>query len=129
LTWNLACLFGAGSVVYWLCIVVWAKPALTLLYGGHYTNLAPLVPLVAAGWLPWNLLAVPAIALRALRSTAALFGAYCACGAVALVIGVPATLMFGVRGALVAIAVSNLAAMVVAALLVNRKLRVSVVPA
>lgn len=124
-TWRLIWLFGVGSIVYWACLVVWSKPVLTVLYGGHYTDLACLVPLVAAGSLPWIVTAVPAIILRAVRSPASLFGAYCGSSAIALVTGVPATWAFGLRGALVALALSNVTAMVAALVLVSLKLRVT----
>ena len=123
LTWRISCLFGAGAVGYWTLMLLLGKMVLHSLYGGHYTELAPLIPWLAAGSLPWHLAAVPAIALRAVRSSASLFSTYCVSSAVAILVGVPATSGFGLRGALLTMILSNSAALVVVVALVNSKLR------
>ena len=121
LIWKITWLFGAAAVAYWTFLILLSKPVLRSLYGGQYTELAPLIPWLAVGSLPWNLAAVPAIALRAVRSPASIFGAYCASSIVALLVGVPATWALGLRGALLAMILSNLAALVVVVMLLRRK--------
>jgi O-antigen/teichoic acid export membrane protein len=120
--WKIGWLFGAVAVAYWTFLILFSKPVLRALYGDHYSELAALIPWLALAWLPWNLAAVPAIALRAVRSPASIFGAYCASSMVALLIGVPATWAFGLRGALLSMILSNIAALIVAVILLSRKL-------
>jgi hypothetical protein len=78
---------------------------------------------VAAASLPWNLACVPTITLRAVRSSASIFAIYSAAGAVAVLAGIPMTWFAGLRGALWAMSCSNFAALLLAILLVRRKLR------
>jgi O-antigen/teichoic acid export membrane protein len=123
LIWKMTWLFGAASITYWSLLILLSKPVLRSLYGSHYAEVAPLIPWLAVGSLPWNLAAVPAVVLRAMRSPASIFSAYCASTMVVLLTGVPATWAFGLRGALLAMILSNLAAMVVVVTLLRRKLR------
>ena len=123
LTWNVSWLFGTAATVYWIVLILWSKPVLRSLYGGRYTELAPLIPWLAIGSLPWNLAAVPAIALKAVRASSSIFGSYCASSIVALLVGVPATRAFGLRGALMALTLSNLVALIVVVMLLRRNLR------
>jgi O-antigen/teichoic acid export membrane protein len=92
-------------------------------YGARFTEISSQMPLVAAASLPWNIAIVPTIVLRALRSSASIMAIYFACSAVAVVIGIPATRMYGLRGSLSAMALSNLAALAVAIALATRELR------
>ena len=123
LTWRMAWLFAAAAVLYWAVLILWSKPILQLLYGGHYTELASLIPWVAAGSLPWNVAIAPTIALRVVRSSTSVLYTYVASSVIAVVVGVPATMVFGLRGALWAMVLSNLVALFVAFTLVSRKLR------
>jgi O-antigen/teichoic acid export membrane protein len=123
MTWKITCLFGAGSIAYWALLILLSKPVLRSLYGGHYTQLTALIPWLAVSTLLWNLAAVPVIALRAVRSPASVFGAYCASSMVALLVGVPATRALGIRGALMAMILASLAALIATVILLSRKLR------
>jgi O-antigen/teichoic acid export membrane protein len=123
LIWKITWLFGAAAISYWTCLILFSKPVLRSLYGGHYTELAHLIPWLAVGSLPWNLAAVPAVVLRAVRSPVSIFGAYCASCIVVLLVGVPAIWALGLRGALLAMILSNLASLVVVVTLLRRKLR------
>jgi O-antigen/teichoic acid export membrane protein len=123
LIWKMTWLFGAASIAYWTVLIFLSKPVLRSLYGGHYAELATLIPWLAVGSLPWNLAAVPAVFLRAVRSPVSIFGTYCVSSIVVLLFGVPATWAFGLRGALLAMILSNLAALVVVVMLLRRKLR------
>jgi O-antigen/teichoic acid export membrane protein len=123
LIWKITWLFGAAAIAYWTFLILLSKPVLRSLYGGHYTELAPLIPWLAAGSLPWNLAAVPAIVLRAVRSPVSIFRAYFASSIFVLLAGVPATWALGLRGALLAMILSNVAALVVIVTLLRRKFR------
>jgi O-antigen/teichoic acid export membrane protein len=121
-TWRIAWVFGGLSVAYWAVLIALRIPLLQFVYGGRYTSLAHLVPWVAAASLPWNIAVAPAIALRAVRTSSSIFLMYCASSAVAVVVGVPATWAFKLPGALVAMCVSNMAALAVALVLVSHEL-------
>lgn len=123
LTWRLAWLFAAIALAYWVVLIQLSRPAMQLLYGGRYTELAALMPLVAAGSVPWNIAYVPTVVLRAVRSSVSILTIYCASSAVAISIGIPATKLLGLRGALWATFLSNLLALLVAFTLVSRKLK------
>jgi O-antigen/teichoic acid export membrane protein len=123
LTWKITALFGAATVAYWIFLILLSKHILQSLYGGQYTELAPLIPWLALGSVPWNMVAVPAIILRAVRSPVSIFGAYCASSIVVVLAGIPATWALGLRGALLSMILSNLAALVVVVTLMRRKFR------
>jgi len=123
LTLKIACVFGVAAIVYWALLISLGAPVLRFLYNGHYTQLASLIPWVAAGSIPWNLATVPTLALRAVRSSVSIFRIYLASSGVAVLIGVPATWGFGLRGALAAIIVSNVSALGIALYLMRRELR------
>jgi len=119
LTW----LFAVGTIAYWGGLVLISKPLIHLLYNARYANVAPLVPWLAVASLPWSMAMVPAIALRAARASSSISTTYFASSAVAVLIGIPSTKMFGLRGALCAMFISNLASLVVAFILVRRRLQ------
>jgi O-antigen/teichoic acid export membrane protein len=127
ITWRVGWIFTAIAAAYWIALILFRSPILHVLYGQRYIEVGPLLPLVAIGSLPWNIAYVPAIALRAIRCSASIIGIYCASGAVAVLIGLPATKMFGIRGALWTIVLSNLAALFVAWILLARKLKAAAI--
>jgi O-antigen/teichoic acid export membrane protein len=122
-TWKIGWLFGAVAVIYWTLLILFSKSVMRSLYGDHYSELAALIPWLAAASLPLNLAAVPAIALRAVRSSVSIFRVYCSSGVIVLLVGIPATWAFGLRGALWSMVLSNLAALIVAVLLLSRELQ------
>ena len=123
LIWKITGLFGVAAIAYWVFLILLGKIALQLLYGGRYSELTHLLPWLAVASLPLNLVAVPALILRAVRSPVSIFGAYCAACVVVVLIGVPAIWALGLRGALLAMVLSNVATLVVVVKLVRRKLR------
>jgi len=123
LTAKIAWLFGFSVIVYWVLLISLGTPILRFLYNGHYTQSASLIPWVAAGSIPWNLATVPTLALRAVRSSVSIFRIYLASSGIALLVGIPATRRFGLRGALAAIILSNVSALGVALFLMRRELR------
>jgi O-antigen/teichoic acid export membrane protein len=91
-------LFASGAVAYWLAIVLFDRPLFSVLYAGKYREVLYLIPSVALGSVFANALYGPLTALRAMRSPSLVLVASCA-GAIGLVLGFPATRMFGLRGA------------------------------
>lgn len=125
LTWKIVLLFVTLAVAYWGSLILLGKQVMHLLYGDHYTELVSLLPLLAAAWLPWNIVAGVTVSLQALQSPASVFGIYCASSMLALLVGVPSTWAFGLQGALWSTALSNLAALLVAFFVIRRKLQSS----
>ncbi len=123
LTVKIAWLFAVAAIVYWALLISLGTPILRLLYSDHYTQLGSLIPWVAAGSIPWNLATVPTLALRAVRSSVSIFHVYLASSGIAILVGIPATWGFGLRGALASIILSNVSALGIALFLMRRELR------
>jgi O-antigen/teichoic acid export membrane protein len=123
LTRHISLLCVSGAVAYWLPMVLLKGPAFRLLYYGRYTEVAYLLPVVALGSVSLSAFFGPANALRAMESPASVFAAVLVSSSVSLMIGVPATRVLGVRGAVWSMALSETLAFVVALLLLRRKVR------
>ena len=121
--WRMAGLFSLAAAGYWSVLIFFHRPIMHLLYGGRYTEVSSLLPLVAAASFPWNIAYVPTIALRAIRSSVSLLGIYAVSSSLAIVIGIPSCRVFGIRGALWGMVLSNVAALLVSIILLVRKLR------
>jgi O-antigen/teichoic acid export membrane protein len=121
--WKLTGLSTAAAIAYWVVAILLSRPLMHSVYGARYAVISSQMPLVAAAMLPWNVAVVPTLVLRVVRSSASIMVIYCACSGVAIVIGIPATKLFGLRGALWAMAIANFAALVVAFALAGRELR------
>jgi O-antigen/teichoic acid export membrane protein len=121
--WKTTALSTLAAVAYWAVAILLGRPLMHFVYGDRYTEISSQIRWVAAASLPWNIAIVPTIVLRALRSSASIMAIYFASSGVAIVVGIPASKMFGLRGALGAMAMSNLAALAVAFVLVSRELR------
>ena len=91
-------LFVVGAVVYWAFVIPFKGPLFHLLYGGKYLEVAHLIPYVALGTTLWSAAFGPAILLRAIESPDSIFYARIVASVLSLVIGVPATKMFGLWG-------------------------------
>jgi len=100
-------LFAAGAAGYWVILVLFSTQALHALYADKYTGLSPLVPWVGLS----SILAVaahgPGIGLRAVRSTSSVFAAFCVSSGITVCVGIPATLIFGVPGAVATLVLAN----------------------
>jgi O-antigen/teichoic acid export membrane protein len=121
--WKVTGLFAAAAVAYWAVAILLSRPLIQSLYGARYSEVSSQMPLLAAASFPWNVAVAPMIVLRVLRFSSSIMGIYCACSAVAIVIGIPAAKVFGMRGALSAMGLSYLAALIVACALTSRALR------
>ncbi len=121
LVWRLTLLYGAGSCLYWVVLLLLRGPIVHHLYAGRYMQVMTLLPWVAAGSILRISSSAQTLALKAMHSPATAFIAYSSACAVAIVAGVPATRWFGLRGALVAWVLSSAVALVMAVILIRRR--------
>jgi O-antigen/teichoic acid export membrane protein len=121
-------LFVVGAVVYWGLLIPFKGAAFHLLYGGKYMEVAPLIPYVAIGTTLWSAAFGPAILLRAIESPDSIFYARIVASVLSLVIGVPATKMFGLWGVVASVIVANLAAFIISMYILQRKSKSISVP-
>ena len=121
LTRKLAGLFVVGAMAYWVVLIPFRRPLFELLYNGKYMDSASLLPLFAAETIIWSAALGPAILLRAMEYPRSLFFANAAASVVAIVFGIPATRYFGLRGVIWSMVVANLLYVIVAFILLERK--------
>ena len=122
LTRNLLALSIAGSAAYWLIVINLKGPIFSLLYSGKYGDVAYLLPAVALGSILWSAAYGPAIALRAMESPKSVFTAYLVTSIVCILVGVPATRYFGLRGAIWSGNLADFASLIVILFILYRKL-------
>jgi O-antigen/teichoic acid export membrane protein len=103
-------LFLAGGVVYWVLICSFRSQLIQLLYRGQYASIQPLLPWIGLASILWGAAQGPALALRARKTPSSVFVMYLVSAIVAVVVGVPATLKFGVAGAVAAMLLASGAA-------------------
>lgn len=113
----------AGALAYWGVLLLLTGPAFRMLYSGRYMEVAYLLPVVALASVSWSAFLGPATALRAMESPASVFAAVSVSSCFSFAIGVPATWALGVRGAVWAMALSEVLAFVPAFVLLRRKVR------
>jgi O-antigen/teichoic acid export membrane protein len=89
-----------GATAYWAVIIPLHKPIFHVLYSGRYTDIAYLLPALALGQIFWSATFGPAVALRAMESPLSVFLALAFATPASLIIGIPATWFFGLRGAI-----------------------------
>jgi len=89
-----------GAVLYWAVIIPLHTPIFRILYSGRYMEVAYLLPALALGQVFWSATFGPSLALRAMESPASVFVALGVATLGSLVIGVPATWAFGLKGAI-----------------------------
>lgn len=104
--------FTLGAVLFWLPVCLCRAPLLQYLYAGHYSQVAPLVPWIGLASLLSGMALGPTIAFRAMRSPATVCFIYLVSSGVTLVLGIPATWLFGIPGAIACNVLSNVAAVV-----------------
>ena len=93
---------AAGTGAYWLLLGLGGAPLLDLLYGGAYTDQAPLLWLVGSIPFMAGLAALLRTALRAKEQPHLVFWAYLGSAAVAATAGLLLIHRFGLTGALIA---------------------------
>lgn len=88
------------AIAYWAVIIPLHKPVFHLLYSGRYMEVAYLLPALAFGQIFWSGTFGPSVALRAMESPSSVFVALGVATVASLLIGVPATWAFGLKGAI-----------------------------
>jgi O-antigen/teichoic acid export membrane protein len=121
LTWKLALLFLGGGAIYWAILIPLRLPLFHLIYAGKYVETSSLIPLFALETMAWSAALGPAILLRAMESPRSLFFANAAASVIALVLGVPATRYFGLKGVVWSMILANVVYMVAAYILLSKK--------
>ncbi len=121
LAWKLSGIYVIGTSVYWMVLLLVRGPVVHHLYGGRYSQIVSLLPWLAVGSIVRIAATAQAIVLRAMRAPSLVFVAYCAACVVSIVLGVPATRWYGLRGALFAWVISSATALVGAVLIVQYK--------
>jgi len=122
LTRNIVILSVVGTALYWGLIIKFHAPVFRLLYSGKYSHVAYLLPVLALGSIFWGASYGPAIALRAMESPSSVFTAYFATALISVVVGVPATRYYGLKGAVWASNAAEAASFIVIVVLLRRKL-------
>jgi len=89
-----------GAVLYWAVIIPLHTPIFHILYSGRYMEVAYLLPALALGQIFWSATFGPSLALRAMESPASVFVALGVATLASLVVGVPTTWAFGLKGAI-----------------------------
>jgi O-antigen/teichoic acid export membrane protein len=128
LTLKLTGLFVAGGLIYWSVLIPLKGPLFRVLYAGKYLDASSLLPLFAAETIVWSAALGPAILLRAMESPRSLFFANGAASVVALVFGIPATRYFGLRGVIWSMVLANVLYVVVAFIMLGRKVSTLTTP-
>lgn len=113
----------AAAFTYWGLIVPFRQTAFHFLYSDKYTTVADLVPLVAVGSILWTAAYGSSIVLRAMESPDSIFVAFCGATVISLLVGIPATWAYGLRGAVWGINLSDASAFLMVAYLLRRKVR------
>ena len=114
-------LFVVGAVAYWAVLIPFKGFVFHVLYGGRYTEVAHLIPYVALGTTMWAAAFGPAILLRAIESPDSIFYARVVASVLSLLVGVPATKLFGLWGVVWSIIVANFAAFLISMYILHRK--------
>ena len=128
LTQRLTVLFVGGAIAYWAVIIPVRQPLFHFLYGGKYMESTYLLPLFALETIVWSASMGPAILLRAMESPRSLFVANCAASVLAVVVGIPATRLFGLQGVVWSMILANGIYVAVAFFLLTRKTATLTVP-
>jgi O-antigen/teichoic acid export membrane protein len=90
----------AGAILYWAVIIPLHKPVFQILYSGRYMDVVYLLPALALGQVFWSATFGPQVALRAMESPSSVFVGLAVATGASLVIGVPATWAYGLKGAI-----------------------------
>ena len=115
--------YAAGAGVYWLFVCMFSGQLVQFLYAGRYTQIIPLLPWVAVSSIIGGALLGPTIVIRAMQSPAPVCWIYLCSSAVAAGVGTPAIWAWGMRGAVVALVLSSLAALVSGYLILRGRVR------
>jgi O-antigen/teichoic acid export membrane protein len=120
---RLTLLCVSTAVGYWTLLLLFQKPIFHLLYSGRYSEVEYLMPVVGIASIAGSAFFAPATVLRAVESPSSVFGAVFVASLASVLVGVPATRMLGVQGAVWGIAIAETVGFLMALVLLRRKLR------
>jgi len=123
LTTQMTFLAFAGALVYWAFILPFPKQVFQIMYSGKYQDVVGLLPIVAVGSIVWSAAYGPAIALRGMEAPDLVFKAFAVATIGSLVIGVPATWYFGLKGAIWGGNLADFSSLIMVFVVLKRRLR------
>lgn len=121
LLWKLTVVHAGGASLYWAVLIVWRDPIVHFLYAGRYADVAYLMPWIALSSVLRISATASAVTLKAMNSPTLVFVAYFASCLAAILIGVPCAWLFGLPGAIIAVALSSGVALIVVVVMVLRR--------
>lgn len=98
---RLTLLYVGGPVLYWIVIIAFGGSVVHLLYGGKYTMVVGLLPLLALGSVFRISASASVNILRAMESPSTVCRIYASVGVLAVLIGVPLVWRYHVTGAVI----------------------------
>lgn len=110
------------AVAYWAVILTTQHSIFHALYSGRYSEVAHLLPIVAIGSIAWCGSFGSAIVLRAMEAPSAVFIAFGLSTIASTIVGVPATRVWGLTGAIWGMNVSDLLSWMFLIWLLRRKM-------
>jgi len=113
---------SGGAIAYWAIILPFTKPVFQHLYSGKYMEVAHLLPVVALGSIVWSAAFGPAISLRAMESPASVFIAFSLATVLSLFVGIPATWIWGLKGAIWGSNLADVLSMVIVVVVLRLKI-------
>jgi O-antigen/teichoic acid export membrane protein len=120
---GITALFALGAIAYWAAVLIFRGSVLHLFYGGRYSEIGAFVPIVAISSIFQTCINGPSIGLRANEMPICVFYAYLVSSVITVGVGVVATRIFGVEGAVITMLVANMCGFCVAQLLLSRNTR------
>jgi O-antigen/teichoic acid export membrane protein len=122
LTAQMTFLAFGGAIAYWGVVLPFRGPIFHWLYSGKYSEVLSLLPLVAFGQVFWSAAYGPAVALRGMESPDSVFKAFGVATIASLVIGIPATWFWGLKGAIWGSNIADITSLIMVFVVVRRKL-------
>jgi O-antigen/teichoic acid export membrane protein len=113
-------LFAAGATAYWLLVLIFQTTIIDFLYSGRYADSARYLKWLALASIASAATVGPVSALRALEKPSLVCAAFLISVLAGLIVGIPATHIYGTGGAICGVLISSLLAMGIAAWLLGR---------
>ncbi|MGO9126859.1 MAG: hypothetical protein ACLP6G_18480 [Terriglobales bacterium] len=122
LTGQMTFLAFGGAIAYWGIVLPFRDPVFHWLYSGKYMEVISLLPLVAFGQVFWSAAYGPAIALRGMQSPDSVFKAFAVATLASLVVGIPLTWFWGLKGAIWGSNIADVTSLIMVFAMVRQKL-------
>jgi O-antigen/teichoic acid export membrane protein len=118
---RLTLLYVGGPALYWIVLITFGKPVVHLLYGGKYTMVLGLLPLLAVGSVFRISVSANVNILRAMESPSVVCRVYASVGVLAVLTGVPLVWRYHVMGAVITFTICAISASLFALFMVLRR--------